>query len=435
MPSNRALIAAVAIIMATLFSALPPAVAASEEKVLWAFNHTDGNDLTGGLIFDGAGNLYGTTRWGGGADAGVVFELVHGKNGLWTEKVLHEFCGSNKCVDGNWPDGGLVFDALGNLYGATVYGGTHNSGVVYELSPGSDGTWSETVLHNFGNGGDGAQPFGSLIFDAAGNLYGPTDGGGSGSCSGGCGTVFQLEPGKDGTWTEKVLHSFDNDGSDGYLPSSGLIVDATGNLFGTTYYGGSSGTGCGGSGCGTVFKLNVGANGKWSEKVLHSFDGRDVFLPCCSLLAQEGGNLYGTADGGRYNFFDCNTGCGVVFELVRGGYGSWTEKVLRAFYHWRGPVGVISDTVGNLYGVTVGGGRFHSTNCVDGCGAAYKMSPGSNGEWTLTALHDFGGTGDGIVPIGNLIFDEAGNLYGLTFGGPGSGCGTQGCGTVFEITP
>ena len=189
-------------VCSSLIATTTSAFAATKEKVLWSFNYEDGNEPNGGLVFDGSGNLYGTTLSGGGPNSGVLFELVRDSSGRWTEKELWAFCGRSQCEDGGGPETGLLFDATGNLYGTTAYGGTHNGGVVFQLSPGSHGTWHQTVLHNFGNGTDGTRPSGGLIFDTAGNLYGTTILGGataaSGSCYAGCGTVFQLKPGKNG---------------------------------------------------------------------------------------------------------------------------------------------------------------------------------------------------------------------------------------------
>jgi len=192
----------------------------------------------GALIFDGAGNLYGTTVYGGTDNIGTVFQLTPGSNGKWTEKVLHSFNGK----DGGIPYAGLVFDAAGNLYG-TTFGNT-----VFQLAPRANGKWTEKVLHIF-NGKRGAGPgAGSLIFDAAGNLYGTTEVGGAYTriCGNGCGTAFELSPGANGTWNEKILYRFNR--TNGYYPIAGVIMDAAGNLYGTTSSGGAHGQG-------TVFEI------------------------------------------------------------------------------------------------------------------------------------------------------------------------------------
>ena len=193
-----------------------------------------GFGLYAGLIFDGAGNLYGTTRGGGDHDDGVVFKLTPKADGSWKETVLHAFTG----VDGEASQAGIVFDGAGNLYGTTVYGGADGDGTVFKLTPNSSGGWRETVLHSFTFGKDGAQPYGDLIFDQAGNLYGTAVYGGAY----GWGVVFELTPNADGSWTETVLHTFTN-GTDGSHPLDKLIFDADGNLYGTTETGGVSGIG------------------------------------------------------------------------------------------------------------------------------------------------------------------------------------------------
>ncbi len=167
--------------------------------------------------------------------------------GRWNEKVLHSFCSQANCVDGYHPDAGLIFDAADNLYGTTAYGGTYSDcqygcGTAFELTPTAGGGWTETVLHSFGNGSDGNSPLAGLVFDAVGNLYGTTVGGGTNTYYG---TVFELTPTAGGGWTEQVLLSFN--GSNGRDPFAGLIFDAAGNLYGTTFNGGS--------GVGTVFEL------------------------------------------------------------------------------------------------------------------------------------------------------------------------------------
>ena len=266
------LTAALAIFAMTL---LVTGTAASQEQVLYSFNDngTDGLNPVAGVISDGAGNLYGTTGYGGAYGFGAVFELTPGSGGTWTEIVLHSF--NNK--DGDNPYSGLIFDTSGNLYGTTVWGGAYGGGTVFELTPGSGGTWTETVLHSFKDSGkDGNSPYASLIFDASGDLYGTTSEGGT-YVSGG--TVFQLTPGTNGKWTEKVLHSFVDNGRDGLNPNAGLIFDTAGNLYGTTYNGGSA------AGRGTVFRLTPGNKGKWTEKVLHSFNGKDGSYPAAGLIS------------------------------------------------------------------------------------------------------------------------------------------------------
>jgi uncharacterized repeat protein (TIGR03803 family) len=202
------------------------------ETLLHNFNNNgrDGVNPQAGLIIDDAGNLYGTTYRGGIYNSGTAFELSPQQGGGWTEKVLHSFGHGS---DGITPDANLTIDAAGNLYGTTYNGGIHGRGTVFELTPREGGGWTETVLHSFGNGSDGANPYAGLIIDANGNLYGTTLAGGIHTA----GTAFELSPRQGGGWTETILHSFGN-GTDGNSPYAGLIFDASGNLYGTTLEGG-----------------------------------------------------------------------------------------------------------------------------------------------------------------------------------------------------
>jgi uncharacterized repeat protein (TIGR03803 family) len=270
------------------------------ETILHSFDFSnDGSDPAGALIFDQAGNLYGTTYQGPGCNegCGIVFELTPGGGGNWTETVLHSFGPNGN--DGLFPVAGLVLDATEKLYGTTQEGGTYGQGTVYQLTPKQDGAWAEHVIHSF-NGADGSQPWaGSLILDGAGNLYGTTLLGGRYSS----GTVFELTPNADGSWKESVLHSFQRNGKDGAEPFSALIFDNAGNLFGTTAGGGTSGYG-------TVFELSPRTNGSWKETVLHSFRDRPGAQPYGGLIFDEQGNLYGTTSG------DDSATFGSVFEIA-----------------------------------------------------------------------------------------------------------------------
>lgn len=234
----------------------------------------DGNYPSANLVFDASGNLYGTTIQGGANGAGTVFKLSPSA-GQWTESVLYSFCQLQSCEDGSSPYSSLVIDAAGTLYGTTYNGGIYaqggRGGVVFELTQQLGGTWTETVLHSFGNGVDGFGPQAGLVFDKSGNLYGTTTAGGmtSAICSEGCGTVFELSPSSTAQWTEKVLYSFCSqvNCADGGDPYGGVILDATGNLFGTTVGGGTANSD------GTVFELSPGADGQWVETVLYTFQG------------------------------------------------------------------------------------------------------------------------------------------------------------------
>ena len=418
------------------------ALAGSGEKVLYTFctvgNCTDGYFPVANLIFDTAGNLYGTTSGGGDYGYGTVFQLVAGANGTWTEKVLHSFKLGGR--DGLQPEAGLVFDASGSLYGTTVIGGAHDGGTVFKLTPQTNGNWKEEVLHNFKEEGkDGSGPLAGLIFDADGSLYGTTVGGGAHNV----GTVFRLTPQTNGNWKEEVLLSFNPDGADGYYPYAGLIFDASGSLYGTT-----AGTLDGGCGehqhhCGTVFKLMPGANGNWSETVLHTFtSGGDGNHPTAGLTFDAAGNLYGTtSQGGAYNV-------GTAFQLTPGSNGTWTETVLYSFCSASGctdggyPSGLVLDSAGNLYGTTRFGGAYQNADyCPSGCGTTFELKPGTSGTWTEKVLHSFTVyTKDGYLPVAGLTLDAEENLYGTTYYGGESeapSCDGHGigCGIVFEIRP
>jgi uncharacterized repeat protein (TIGR03803 family) len=423
-----------AIIIAAL-TLVSGALAGSQYRVLNSFSDKDGALSLAALIFDSAGNVYGTTYYGGdtkycgGQGCGTVFKLAPGANGKWTESVLHSFHGK----DGANPDASLIFDASGDLYGTTVGGGDlhvnggQGCGTVFKLAPGANGKWTESVLHPF-HCSDGASPIAGLIFDGSGNLYGTTTGGGNPICVGGCGTVFELEPSTGGKWTETVLHRFRGDG--GRNPRSGVIFDAAGNLYSTTDAGGDRRSN-GGLGCGTVFML---AAGTWKLTVLHTFhDGRSPD----GVIFDNAGNLYGmTWTGG--NRRRCNrNGCGTVFELVPGNNGEWNLTVLHSFQGKDGAnpsATLIFDAAGNLYGTTQLGGDL-SCGGGGGCGTVFKLAPGSNNRWTEKVLHSFRGP-DGSNPTSALTFDGAGNVYSTTAtGGNLSECSGNGCGVIFEMTP
>jgi uncharacterized repeat protein (TIGR03803 family) len=407
--------------------------AATKERVLYSFCSSygcpDGLQPFAGMIFDAAGNLYGTTTFGGFYTFGAVVELSPSTNGKWTEKVLHSF---NNATDGYDPWAGLILDASGKLYGTTLDGGTYHKGTVFELTQGKKGDWTEKLLHSFNpEAKDGAGPAAGLVLDGNGNLYGTTsEGGANSNCNYGCGTVFELTQSKDGGWTEKILHSFN--GKDGDYPVAGLILDKSGNLYGTTEFGGANDYGA-------VFELMRGAKDKWTEKVLHSFNGKDGITPCAGLVFDANGNLYGTTLwGGLHDY-------GSVFELVRGAKDKWTEKVLHSF-NYNGndgalpSAGLIFDASGSLYGTTQSGGANHTSDCIrEGCGTVFELTLGKHGKWTEKVLHSFDNNGtDGFEPQSSVILDRKGKLYGTTVigGAPGS-CNERGygCGTVFEITP
>jgi uncharacterized repeat protein (TIGR03803 family) len=381
-----------------------PAFAAGSEQTLYNFcNHGDncaGIFPSGGLIFDTAGNLYSTTSQGGTSNEGTVFELMP-NGGVWTEQTLYNFCSAANCADGSSPYGGVIFDTAGNLYGTTLGGGAYGQGTVFELVN-NNGTWTEKVLHSFTGGDDGGAPDAGLVIDAGGNLYGTTFSGGAYHS----GTVFELIP-NNGTWTEKALHWF----KAGAKPDCALVLDRSGNIYGTTADGGIYGYG-------SVFEL-IPANGHWIEKVIHSFNinSKGGYALFSGVILDSSGNLYGTTSrGGAFNG-------GTAFELTPGN-GSWTLRILVAFKPIQSaPVelsGLILGKSGNLYGTTrFGGAHFY--------GSVFKLIP-NNGTWSEKLLFSFNQT-DGEAPW-NVILDASGNLYGTTENG-----GTYGYGTVFEVTP
>jgi len=365
-------------------------------------NLSDGGWPKAGVTRDASGNLYGTTFYGGtgaGCDifydgCGTVFKI----DTSGTETVLHSFGGAR---DGWNPTARVILDAAGDLYGTTAYGGAYGHGTVFEI----DAAGNEAIVHSFAGGTDGARPNAGLVQVTAGNLYGSfigtTQYGGRGCDGQGCGTVFGIGP--DGR--ETVLYRFAG-GADGASPLGGVAVDSSGNIYGTTWLNGVYGFG-------TVFRLDSGGN----ETVLHSFaGGSDGANPMDAPVLDSAGILYGTTSSGGAYF-------GTVYAVDTAG----NESVLYSFTG--GPDGaypyahLLMDASGNLFGTASQGG------CC-GQGSVFEFSAG-----TLTALHGFsaapnGENSDGQIPMGGLIEDSAGNLYGTAVE-----AGTYGWGSVFEIQP
>jgi uncharacterized repeat protein (TIGR03803 family) len=382
-----------------------PAAAGSNELVLYSFRGNDGTDSLSNLISDSAGNLYGTTCCN-------AFVLIPQPKGRWKKKVLHWINGSFS---------GLVFDSSGNLYGTTQAGGSNKLGTVFELSPGPAGIWTRTTLHQF-DGTKGAKPFASLVFDESGNLYGTASAGGTD----GCGVVFRMTPQNGGKWTTKVLHTFAK--TEGCGPSGALILDSNGNLYGTASSGGTS-SGCGSRGCGVVFELSKSGS-DWTYSTLYNFNGNDGDTPRDSLIFDTIGNLYGTTWQG-------GSGFGAVFELSSNGTGQWTETVLHNFSGADGAnpyAGLILDSSGVLYGTTSQGGKLDCGS--DGCGTVFKLTPNPGSGWTETVLNIFKDLSDGGYPYGGLLRDKKGALYGTTFsGGVFNRKCRIGCGVIYKIAP
>ena len=378
---------ALAVMLAVGFGTTRAAHAQTTYKVLHDFDAVlgDGGTPTAGLVRDSSGNFFGTTLAGGTYDFGTVFKL----DSAGKETVLYSFTGG---MDGISPEAPLIQDAAGNLYGTATssldFGGVGN---VFKL----DTAGNQTVLYSFGVWPDGGYPYGPLIRDAAGNLYGTTRFGGDFfGCS--CGVVFKLSP----TGQETVLHTFAGFPTDGGEPFSGLIGDAAGSLYGTTYNGGVYAGG-------TIFKVD-----RSGKEAVHSFTGgRDGANPNAGLIRDAAGRFYGaTTRGGVY-------GAGTLFKAERGR--------LIVLYSFTGgadganPTGTLTqDGAGNLYGSTTSGG-------LSSFGTIFKLD--SAGKETV--LHNFSGGTDGANPNGGLIRDRAGNLYGTAALGGGSESGV-----VFELS-
>ena len=312
-----------------------------------------------------------------------------------TETVLYNFKGGS---DGFTPQSRLTSDGAGNFYGTTDFGGL-GAGTVFELSPNGNGGWKETILYSFTGGADGSVPYFSyVLFDSEGNLYGTTYWGGSY----GYGAVFELSP--NGTsWRETVLYSFTG-GADDANPMNGLIMDTAGNLYGRTSVSGG--------GNGTIFELSK-SGGEWTKQVI--YDGVPGYA---GLTMDASGNIFGVASNGG--------AIDLAFELSPNGQGGWNPTVIHTF-SGGSTDGLVAegtpvlDHAGNLYGTTLGGGSKNN-------GTVYELIRGTNG-WTERILHSFqGGSNDGSDPFAGIVFDAAGNIYGTTeFGG------NPLAGTVYEL--
>jgi uncharacterized repeat protein (TIGR03803 family) len=383
---------------------------ASTEKVLWNFE--GGSDGSGPwsnyFISDAKGNLYAATAAGGTYSSGTVFML----SPAGKETVLYEFKGQAN-ADGAGPHGRLAFDANGNLYGTTQGGGTNGTGSVYELSPKSGGGWTEKVIYSFSAGGaDGNSPSAGMTIAPDGTMYSTTPDGGTF----GGGVIFSMKKTSKG-WKQTVIHSI-NFPSEGGFPYEGLMRDAAGNLYGVAPSGGTAGYG-------VVYRLSHTKQG-WVDKVLYSFtnqNGDGSGLYWIDLISDASGNIYGATSFGGTN------GSGMVWELVYSATKkSYSEKILYDFGvsgsgDGNNPYGgLVMDSKGNLYGTTLYGG---SSNL----GAFYKLT--KQGKiWKETILHSFVGANDGDQPTGNPYIDATGRLYGMTETG-----GKSNLGIVYRITP
>lgn len=382
------------------FLALTLASAAQQtESAIYNFGDANGAYPHGGLAFDSHGNIFGTATSGGFFNQGVVFELQPESGGSWSGRTIYNF--GNIANDGAQPYASLVVDSSGNVYGTTSTGGAYGGGTVFELIPNSRGNYNETILHSFGSGTDGNKLYSNLIFDSSGNLYGTTYLGGTNNT----GTVYELSS-TQGGWTETILYNFGADTTPN-LPYAGVIFDPNGNLYGTALNGGAYINGA-------VYELSRNAHGDWIETTLHSF-GRfeDGYLPYGGLVFDSTGNLYGTtsSSGPHYPWT-----AGVIYQLAQQSGGKWEESLLTRFGYGGGvPYDApVVDAEGNVY-VTL----YYS--------GVLELSPKTGGGWTPNYL-----SGDnrleGFELYGGVILDSSGNIYGTALC-----CGTYGYGTVFEI--
>jgi len=431
MRSRPATILATFLTLLLAFAIASQPAQARKFKVLHTFHGAphDGALPWTQLVLDSEGNIYGTTEAGGDGKSdcesfggcGTAFELDKDGKPVWE----HSF----GLADGFVPMAGLLRDGEGNLYGTTVLGGDtkcyqYGCGTVFKLAP--NGT-DETILHKFHATPDGWQPEALLVNDPSGNLYGTAYQGGKY----GYGEVFKL----DGTGKKSTLHSFAgpiDGGGDGAYPYPGVIRDDAGNLYGVTADGGQV---C----CGTVYEITPSGQ----ETILYSFaGGRDGNAPTSVLLLDNAGNLYGTTQAGGNTGCTEGGGCAVVFKLSPQANGGYTESVLYVFCSLAncadgqrplsGPL--VLDPQGSLYGTTHFGGKPQCDGVDEGCGVVFKLERGGK----ETVLHDFTGGADGGAPSAGLTIDESGNLYGSTLFGGDRSCAIgsgDGCGVIFRLSP
>jgi uncharacterized repeat protein (TIGR03803 family) len=402
---------------ALLTLALTSAAQNTKLKVLHNFgNAPDGSIPYGPLLLDRKGNLYGVTIDGGTGlfcnyGCGTVYELAPAGNGPWKEYVLHSFAGGS---DGDLPWGGLRFDRASNLYG-TLSGEPGAGNGIFELSP-RVGGWTNTILYS-GYAGPG------LVFDKPGNLYGLIGGG-----SFGLGALGELSP-SSGTWNYTDLYDFcpQNICATGFNLHVPPIWDAKGNLWGTTFEGGITQSPCITTlGCGVIYEVTPNGDGTWTYKVMYQFasSSTDGQLPYGGLVIDASGNFFGsTLGGGTYNQ-------GTIFKFTYTG-GQWVETILYDFPSCTlgcFPEGTLArDKAGNLYGMSQGG----SGSCGGfTCGVVFKLAHQTNGTWSYSVLANLTPTTGGLPPFYGVTLDASGNLYGVT-----SSFGKYNAGTAFEITP
>jgi len=410
MSSDKLLHLLIVVVLATTFTEVS---AAQTFTILHSFSGQGDGAIPRGVIRDADGNLYGTTSYGGSAGHGTVFKLQRAGSG-WVLSTLYAFKGG---TDGARPVARVVFGPDNVLYGTTTDGGQDNFGTVFSLSlplstcPAAQCPWTHTVLHQF-NGFDGAYPaYADLLFDSQGSIYGTTSDGGPG---GGSGTVYQLT-GSGGNWTESVLYTFQLGGTNSFAPYSGVIFDAASNLYGTASGGGDNGDGA-------VYELVRSGSG-WIYDELHAFDVSDGAEPTGGLIFDSSGNLFGTTPyGGAYG--DYSRG-GTAFELSPDGSG-WTIDVLHSFPNageLPGPLaGLTMDAAENLYGSALTGCAF-GHGCVFklaysggvwNYSSLYDFTGGTDGGAPLAVVLDGNGNLYGVASCYSEIDNCNGTVWEIT---------------------
>ncbi|HWY21906.1 MAG TPA: choice-of-anchor tandem repeat GloVer-containing protein [Candidatus Acidoferrum sp.] len=400
---------------------------AQTENTLFDFTETDSFWPQGGLVQDAKGNLYGATRGGGTYGVGTIFELSPPAQagGAWTKTTIYNFLSWGGT--GNIPSSGLIMGRAGALYGTTYVGGDSRCvcGVLYKLVPPTQqgGAWTQQVLYAFTSAGtDGRLPNAAVVINSQGTIYGVTQQGGAWDS----GVIYQVKPGTGGTFTETVLYSFGNN-QDASTPNGPLVLDSTGNLYGVTSLGGAFNQG-------TVYKFipPAKAGGKGTESILFSFGGGSLssgITPVGDIVFDTAGNLYGvTTAGGN------GVGDGVVYQL-QPATGAWIENVLLDFNGTTGrnPAAglTFNPANGSLYGTTSAGNPMKA-----GSGIVFQLTPPAvkGGAWTETTLYDFTFFVNGALPAGRILIDSSGNLDGTTLNGGLYGCDGY-CGVVYQVTP
>jgi uncharacterized repeat protein (TIGR03803 family) len=382
---------------------------------IYIFSGPDGQSPSGMLASDQGGNLYGSTQIGGSYQLGNVYKLSQ-RNAQWRLTPLRSFGGQN--FDPAYPSG-VIRDASGVLYGASNAGGSTGGGTLFTLRPSARpaasviSPWNETTLYTFlTNDPDGYRPgYGSLVGDQHGNLFGTTT---ASNTTCGCGVVYEASPSGNG-WTETIRYAFLGGTNDGAGPQAGVVMDAVGNLYGTTVAGEAEN-------CGVVYRLAPSGSG-YTESVIHSFaQATDGCAPWAGITLDADGNLYGATSKGGSQLG------GTVFQLSPSN-GGWTYNVLHSFSGMAGPIANLTfNASGNLYGTTSSDGAY-------GHGSVFQLTQ-SNGSWTFISLYDFTCGLDGCDPSSGVTIDSSGNLFGTTSsGGVTDTYCDIGCGVVWEITP